>query len=419
LCDKLSLLKEFQIALRGIHSGDFGTKSVIMVKPNFFRKCLPLVFVASTITCSAALASNTSSWELGLFQQAALKHANSNVVLSPLSLKFGLAMAKEGAKGNTLSSLSAVVPEGWTGSQESLAGAQINIANSAWLKPELKFNPDYVQSIQRKFSAETGDLSLSAINAWVGQKTQGLIKNVLNELDPSALLVLVNTLYMNGEWAIPFNNCHDLENQCRGQFSVSETKKVEAPLMFNHWRFKYAENTEAQWLELPYSNSTLAMDLGLPADKNTLANLENSLSAAKLDQILADLKDEDVEVFLPKTTLNSQGSLLPLLRALLSAKQLDSSFLGGNADFSAMVTSDRGASVPLEISDIIQATEIKVGELGTEATAATAVIMAPGAAAPNPKRKIFEATHPYLFLIRNTQTGEILFSGHVVDPTQN
>jgi len=215
---------------------------------------------------------------------------------------------------------------------------------------------------------------------------------------------LVNAIYFKGKWTHQFK-----KNRTSDQpFFPAPDQKIQAKLMNLSANFNYAELDNLQLLELPYVGGDVAMVVLLPKEKNGLSALENSLNQKQLDDWLAQGRSREVNVFLPKFKLTQQFSL----SRTLAGMGMTDAFLS-SANFSAM---DGGRD--LFISAVIHKAFVEVNEQGTEAAAATAVGMEAMAIRRPAPMPVFRADHPFLFLIRDTHSGSILFLGRVTNPAK-
>jgi serpin B len=229
--------------------------------------------------------------------------------------------------------------------------------------------------------------------------------------------VLVNAIYFKGKWARQFET-NLTENE---PFYVSSGKAVtgptyafnyaeSAPLMRQTGDFGYAELPDLQVLELPYAGDDLSMIVLLPREVDGLGNLEAGLTAENLTAWTASLKSQKVNVLLPKFKMTAEFSLKDTLMAL----GMSDAFNFDRADFSGM-----DGRKDLFVEAVIHKAFVEVNEEGTEAAAATAVLMDFAAVVQHPQPiPVFRADHPFLFLIRDNRSGSILFLGRVMDPTK-
>jgi serpin B len=214
-------------------------------------------------------------------------------------------------------------------------------------------------------------------------------------------LVLTNATYFKGDWASPFPKAATKDEV----FTVTEDKRVGVPMMHRTGRLNYLDGGDFQALELPYAGNDLAMVVLLPKKVDGLDEFERSLTAGSLADRLAKLRPRRVEVALPRFRMESGFEL----QSVLSAMGMPAAF--GDADFSGI-----NGRRDLFISAVIHKAFVDVNEEGTEAAAATAVLM-PRAAAVRPEPAVvFRADHPFAFLIRHDRSGSLLFLGRVINP---
>ena len=376
-----------------------------------------------------ALVQGNSAFALEFYVK--LRGEAGNLFLSPYSISSALAMTYAGARGNTAAEMQQALhytlgPDGThpafrelQARLEALQAAgdiQLAIANSLWPQKDYPFRPEYLDLIKSEYGAGITPLDYpgdtegarQTINRWVEDKTREKIKDLIapGSLDPLTRLVLVNAIYFKGNWASPFKP----EQTTPADFFVTPEAPVPAPLMTQTRRFPYAEFDDCQVLKLPYVGGDVSMLVVLPREKDGLAVLEAQLTPEKLAEWRADLVEREVRVFLPKFKLTWGAARLnqPLL-----ALGMADAFSETRANFSGM----DGQLNWLYIGLVLHKAFVEVNEEGTEAAAATAVVMKARAMPVPPP--VFRADHPFLFLIQEEETGAILFLGRVVDPTKS
>jgi serpin B len=365
--------------------------------------------------------------------------AQGNVFVSPESVRLALAMAAAGARGETEAELRAALgmPPGDAGLAQTAAqlerwgavaragapagGAaplQLQVANRAWAQAGRSLDAAYVALLRDAFRSKVGRLDFKRdpgsardeINRWVSDRTAGKIPALLapGAVTVDTRLVLTNAIHLKATWAREFER----EWTKDASFFVTAGKKVQAPLMNQVARFGIAAIAEGgQILELPYLGGELAMDVILPARGRSLSELERALGAGALSSWTAKLSVELVDVTLPRWRSSTSAELSDALRRLGIAK----AFAAGAADFSGI-----DGTHELTLSAVVHQAAVEVAERGTEAVAATVPPMPAAAAAPGgepTKPVIFRADHPFLYVIRDTRTGAVLFVGRLVDPT--
>ncbi len=371
------------------------------------------------------LADDNTAFALDLFQQ--LRAAPGNLFCSPYSISTALALTAGGARGETEKQMAAALHFSLDRSRLHPAFAelqatlnkiqksghvQLNVANSLWPHKQHPFLADYLNLTRRCYGVEitamdyahAADAAGATINRWVEAQTHDKIKNIIpsGTLDALTKLVLVNAIYFKGNWAHPFEKSATQP----APFKLAGDKTVAAPLMGQSREFRYAKAGGVQLLELPYAGDELSMLILLPEQAEGLAELEKQLTVATVREWTRQLRPREVHVFLPRFKMTAQ---FELSRALTALGMRDA--FGGTADFSGM-----DGRRDLFISAILHKAFVDVNEEGTEAAAATVVMMRELAMMEPPPT--FRADHPFLFLIREKSTGSILFLGRVADPTQ-
>jgi serpin B len=373
---------------------------------------------AQTTTPSAReqLVSGLNQHSIELTQQ--LYSPGKNLFCSPYSLSAALAMTYAGAGGLTAKEMELVMhyPQVLTHEgflqmtkrmEEINAKGQIKltVANALWNR--LQLHPDYLELTKRYYKAEVYPLtSENPINEWAFNNTNGKIPKVLEagDVTPDVKLILTNAIYFKGDWVKTFDKDYTTE----ADFHKSDKSVSPCSLMYANDQFNYAEFEGYQAIELPYSGDDLSMVVLLPKQNSSLEQLVKSLNAKELDKNLRALKLQEVKLWLPKFKLETSYELVDVLRTM----GMKAPFNG--ADFSKM-TKDK---TPLVISRIIQKAFVEVNEKGTEAAAVTVVMMTTESSIERQHVEIpqFRADRPFLFLIRDKQSGAILFSGGIEQP---
>ena len=355
--------------------------------------------------------------------------AGGNIFFSPFSISAALAMTYEGARGKTAEEMRSVFhfPEDGNLRRTQYAAIfgeinkkdkkyKLNTANALWAQKDYEFLKEYFDVVGKYYGGKAANLdfikdaegSRITINNWVEARTNNKIKDLIPPgiLDDSTRLVLTNAIYFKGEWAKPFNK----EITGKEKFRISKKRSVKAQMMRMDATesFNYAENNTLQMLEMPYCGDELSMLLLLPKNDD-LAALESSLSVQKLSEWKNNLEEQDVRVFIPKFKFETKY----LMAKDLQAMGMPAPFEWPGADFSGM-----NGTNELYISEVIHQAFVEVNEEGTEAAAATAVFMRAGSAPQIKIPVIFNADHPFIFLIQEKYSGNILFLGRVIEPAQ-
>ena len=385
---------------------------------------------AAPVEDAAQVAEGCNRFAFDLYGR--LKGGEGNLFLSPYSISTALAMTYAGARGETAEQMAEVLRlpasgeavHGAYGALQSDLNAageggafELVVANRLWGQKGYAFLPDFLALLEARYGAGLEQLDFArateaarkTINSWIEKQTRDKIKELLKPgvLDAMTRLVLTNAIYFKGKWAEEFDKKLTRDED----FFPAPEKKVTAPLMHRTAKFGYFEGDGLQALELPYQGDRLAMVVLLPkrnvppGAKDGLAALEASLSAEKVADWLGKLHRREVRVALPRFKTTAEFSL----RDTLVAMGMTDAF--GRADFSGMT-----GTRDLFISAVIHKAFVDVNEEGTEAAAATAVVIRPLNGGGSPPA--FRADHPFLFLIRDTKTGAILFLGRILDPTK-
>ncbi len=349
-----------------------------------------------------------------------------NLFFSPSSIHTALAMTYAGARGNTAAEMAKTLHYGKGEKFFSAYGRvigrtraakdskyQLNIANALWLQQDKPFLAPFLKLNTDHFKAGLFDLDFKRafeparrkINKWVEDKTQEKIKDLLppGSLNNMTRMVLTNAIYFKGDWANQFKK----ENTKDMDFHVSAGKKVKTPMMYQSGKFGYTETPDMQALKMPYQGDDLSMVVLLPKKAGGLAKLEKSLAAGNIDLWVKRLgRPRKVMVYFPRFKMTYKMKMKPILKKM----GMPVAF-GMKADFSGMT-----GSRDLFIDEVYHKAFVKVDEKGTEAAAATAVVMKPSNGGSPPP--VFKADRPFLFLIRHEKTGMILFLGRVSDPKE-
>ena len=353
--------------------------------------------------------------------------SEGNLFFSPYSLSTALAMTYAGARSNTekqmATTLHFTLPNqrlhcafGALQNQiiqdEKSRGYQLLLANALWgqkgepfLKEFLGLTKYYYEAglSQLDFVNET-EQSRQIINSWVEEKTKDKIKDLIPEggVDEQTALVLTNAIYFKGEWKTKFR----WWKTWRADFAVSAKDKVEVPLMHLKEDFKYYEDEKLQAIELPYKGNEISMLVLLPWEIKGLEEIENTLTTENLNTLLTKMQATNVDVYFPKFKIT--WGTFSLNKALIALGMPDA-FNPQKADFSGI-----NGKGDIWISDVFHKAFVEVNEEGTEAAAATAVVLIKGI----DLEPIFRADHPFIFIIKDNRSQRILFMGRVMNPVE-
>ncbi len=377
-----------------------------------------------------ALVDGNSAFALDLYQQ--LRQQEGNLFYSPYSISTALAMTYGGARGQTEAQMAEALhfglpQEALHASFEALAqelesrgegaqgkdgeGFRLNVSNGLWLQEDFELLPAYLDLMDRYYEAAlrfvnfagAAEEARQAIHDQVAEDTEGRITELVppGALDALTRLVLTNAIYFNAAWATPFDDSLTRD----APFYLLNGGEVTVPMMRQNETLGYTDGGDFQAVELPYDGGELSMIVLLPAEGQFEA-FEASLDAERLAAIEQGLLSAQVDLSMPRFEFDDEFSLAEQLAALGMADAFTDA-----ADFSGM-TGGRD----LFISQVFHKAFVSVDEAGTEAAAATAVVMQVTGAPAEAAQVILD--RPFLFLIRDRETGALLFLGRVMDPSQ-
>jgi len=367
----------------------------------------------------AAVVKGDNQFALELY--AKLREQEGNLFFSPYSISTALAMTYAGARNKTAEEMAKTLH--FTLDNERLHPAfaavmkdlngdgkerpfQLLAANALWAQKDYAFRDDFLKLAKANYDANAalvdfkGDSegARKAINEWVEKQTKDKIKELFKPgvLNTNSRLVLTNAIYFLGNWDQPF----DEKATHEGEFQVSKEKKVKVPMMSQTEHFNYGDAGNFELLEMPYKGEQLSFVVLLPK-KAELAEVEKDLTLDKLTPALGKMRKNKLLVALPRFKMTKEFQL----NKVLSEMGMPTAFTDA-ADFSGL--DDR---TDLFLQAVVHKAFVDVNERGTEAAAATGV-----AVGVKSLPKEFLVNRPFLFLIRDTKSGSILFMGRVVDP---
>jgi len=374
------------------------------------------------------LVDGNTAFAFDLYQE--LSEEEGNLFYSPYSISLALAMTYAGARGETEQQMADTLNftlsqdrlhpalngldlelasrgEGAEGKDEE--GFRLNIANSIWGQEDYEFLDEFLDVLAENYGAglrlldfiTAPEASRITINDWVSDRTEGRIEDLIPQgtIDALTRLVLTNAIYFNAAWLNPFSE--DMTGD--GAFHLLDGSEVTVPMMTQTESFGYTQGEGYQAVELLYDGLELSMVVVLP-DSGEFEDFEDTLDADLMDAITNDLKYRKVTLTMPKFEFESDFSLVNTLAAMGMPVAFSAA-----ADFSGMT----GAR-DLFIADILHKAFVSVDEAGTEAAAATAVVMSLTAAPAEPVEVTLD--RPFIFLIRDIETGAVLFVGRVANP---
>lgn len=403
---------------------------------------LAVCALASVASCQSVLAKSTQSSSDAVAAQnrfafnlyARLIGQPGNIAFSPFSIGTILAISHEGANGETAAQIADVLhlPKdnhtvhngyGMLLSElrsRSIRGANVEIANGVFVQQGYSILKTFEEILRDNYDADLHQMDLTGwpnnfdpnkaeaarkqISVWASERIRTKIPSILSPSLPdlNTRLILINAISFKGKWATPFTKGATAESL----FRLDGGQKIPVQTMRQTAEFHYADNSQLQVLEMPYVSDRFSLIVLLPRSGFKLDDLERSLVEGRLERLLRKVKKNKVQIYLPRFRVQSSFDLRSALQAMGMVDAFDV-----RANFSG-ITIDK----PFFIQAAVHATWIEVDEEGTEAVAASTMVTGTSSAAD--QAVTFNANHPYLFLIRDTQTDLILFLGRVADPSR-
>jgi serpin B len=401
---------------------------VSLVLPLFFLSCnkttdenLPEKPVPINLTADQVLlvkSENTFSFDI--FKKILENSAESeNIIISPLSISCALSMTLNGANGATRDAMlealrvNGLTPEIINNSYRDLSKALlhvdkrvlISIANSVWSEKNFEVKIPFTNILTEYYSAEsmsfdiTDPVAYVVINSWIEEKTNGLIKNMLNNLDDNTVMLLINAIYFKGKW----NSQFDKDKTVIKPFYKIDGTTSEVPMMKQVSDYKVFSDEGFIIAEFPYGQGNFVMDVILPARQTGTNELTSLLNDESFNGLLEKMTKHETDLTFPRFKYGFKQNL----NDILTEMGMGIAFTD-NADFSNI--SDKS----LLINKVLHQAFIETNEEGTEAAAATIVEV--GETSVNPDKINLNIDHSFLYFIRETQTNSILFMGKVADP---
>jgi serpin B len=377
-----------------------------------------------------ALADGNRAFAFDLYQT--LKDTEGNLFFSPYSISLALAMTYGGARNNTETQMAdalsfpltperlhaafnavdlALASRGEGAQGADGEGFRLNIANDIWGQQGYEFLPAYLDLLAQNYGAGLRVLDFAAnpeqarvtINDQVSKDTEEKITELIPQgvIDELTRLVLTNAIYFNAAWQYPFEKTVTAPSD----FFLLNGSKISVPMMRQQESFGYLKGDGYQVVELPYDGRELSMLILLP-DQGQFDAFESQLSGQLLADIISGVQNKEVALSIPKFTYRSSFGLK---EALVSLGMTDA-FTPDVADFSGM-----DGTKNLYIQDVVHQAFVAVDEAGTEAAAATAVVV--GVTSAPSEIITVDVNRPFVFVIRDLGTGTVLFVGRVVNPS--
>ncbi len=373
-----------------------------------------------------AVVNANNQFAFELYSKYKKEYKDENIFFSPYSISVALTMTYEGAKGQTAKEMESVfhIPKNANLRKPNFAKIinelnkknkkyKLSTANALWPQIGFQLLKEYQNTIKSYYGgkvtcldyAGNAEKSRQIINGWVEDKTEDKIKDLIppDVLGANTVLVLTNAIYFKGTWATQF----DKKNTREENFTTSSGNTVKVPVMRltdEDAKFNYAETKDLQILELPYKGEELSMLILLPKQSDVNV-IEESITTEKISEYRNNLQKTQIDIYIPKFKFETKY----FMKKTLAEMGMPTAFRPG-ADFSGI--NGKGG---IWIDKVIHQAFVEVNEEGTEAAAATAVIMIEKKMVI---RKKFRADHPFIFIIQQKDSGNILFLGRVSDPTK-
>jgi serpin B len=381
-----------------------------------------------TVTSPIVNANNAFAFDM----YSRLAKLPDNVTFSPTSISLALAMTWPGAKGETAAQIKKVMhfeaepaatAEGWGKTSRALTSRsmKLRIANRLFGEKTATFEQPFLDTAKSAFGAPLEPVDFKGaheavrghINRWVEEQTEKRIKDLLppRTLSPDSRLVLANAVYFLADWATPFEKGRTSDEPFFAFGKAEKQKKV--PTMHLGAKLRAAKSDGVTLLELPYAKEEAAMYVVLPDKRDGLPALEASIALSRFDQWKKNLTAYSVDLAMPRFEVTTPSLSLG---EDLGALGMPLAFDKKAADFSGIAV-PKAPEERFYIGAVVHKAFVHVDEKGTEAAAATAVVMAETTAVPSaiPPLKV-TVDHPFLFFIVERDTGLVLFMGRIVDP---
>ena len=371
---------------------------------------------------SKAMVSSDNQFGIKLFKRMIIEESDKNLMISPLSISQALLMTYNGSAGETKTAfeetlfLSDLTTDEINRAQKELVKAllevdpavTISVANSIWHRQGFPVNPEFIKVNQDFYDAEVREAAfdqstVDLINRWVVIKTHGKIDEIVDEVDPSLVMFLINAIYFNGNWKYKF----DESNTTNHDFNLSNGSKVNVPFMNQEVTTKFMLHDDFTILDLPYGRGNFSMLIFLPDEDKTIDDVMDVWNTENYNEWLENFEEMNVDVSIPKFKFGYAKKLNDLLQSM----GLSVAFDPNNADFSNITEARE-----LYIDFVKHKSFIEVNEKGTEAAAVTVVGF--GTTSVDPSYPKFIANRPFLIAIREKYTNAILFIGQVTNPAE-
>ena len=348
---------------------------------------------------------------------------SENIMISPLSISYALSMTLNGSDGATRDSmLKALKMNGITedeinASYKNLTTALLSvdkrvlmsIANSVWIEKNFTVKKSFTDILTNYYDAESRSFDINDasapdnINAWIEDKTNGLIREMIDKLDDNTVMLLINAIYFKGKWKSQFDKSRTEEMP----FYKPGGNQVNVPMMNQKNDFRVYEGNGFVLAEFPYGQGNFVMDVVLPSQQGGLNSIMAMITEANYSGWINQLRMRETDLSFPRFKYGFKRKL----KEILTDMGMGLAFTG-DADFSNITD-----FYDLLINDVVHQSFIETNEEGTEAAAATVVEIGLTSAPQEPL--VLKLDHPFFYIIRETTTNTIIFMGRVADPSAN
>jgi len=368
----------------------------------------------------ANLVSSENSFAFDVFSRVLSQAGDVNTIISPMSISYALSMTVNGAANSTRDSIlkalrvsdtsMADLNKSYRDLTASLLSVDsrviMDIANSVWTEKDFSVKAPFANTLTSYYDAQAKSFDITdptvptQINSWISDRTNGLIKNMISQLDDNTVMLLINAIYFKGMWKTQF----DASATTSRTFTKPDGSTENVPTMYESENQKIYRGNGFYVAEIPYGQGNYVMDIILP-DNNDLSAVTSSLTAASLSTWTTSLTSSKVNLYLPKFKYGYNISL----HNVLSLMGMGIAFTDA-ADFSNI------SDIPLLISKVLHQAYIQTDEEGTEAAAATVVVIEPTSVIQS---VTIDVNHQFIYLIREVTTNSVIFMGKVTDPLAN
>lgn len=366
-----------------------------------------------------------NSFGLKVFQAINQDEKNKNVFISPLSISMALGMTLNGANGATKEAMQHAlelaglsdqqINENYQSLIDLLVGldpkVKFQIANSIWYRNDFAFKESFININKQYFYTKVAGLDFSnpqsanIINGWVDENTNGKIKKIVDQIEAHIVMFLINAIYFKGTWTYEFDKSQTQDDL----FNLPDGSQKTVPMMTQSRELPYYENDQFQAVDLPYGDGLFSMTIILPAPDINAEDFLSALSAENWNQWTGSFSKRNGVLYFPRFKLEYEKLLNDALKSLGMAIAFDQN----QADFTRMF--DKVGGLNLFIDKVKHKSFVEVNEEGTEAAAVTSVEIGLTSVGPG-SPFVMRVDRPFIFAIRESHSGTILFVGKIVNP---